>query len=69
MPEMDGKELVERIRLNPELANLPIIMVTSEEGTAQLSAVKQAGVSALCDKPFDIDTVRMLVKQLLNEED
>ena len=68
MPEMDGKELVEKIRTNPELSYLPILMVTSEEGSAQLSAVKQAGVSALCDKPFDIDTVRMLVQQLLNEQ-
>ncbi|MFT5677334.1 MAG: two-component system chemotaxis response regulator CheY, partial [Paraglaciecola sp.] len=38
-----------------------------EEGSAQLSAVKQAGISALCDKPFDINTVRILVQQLLNE--
>ena len=68
MPEMDGKELVEKIRTNPELSYLPILMVTSEEGNAQLSAVKQAGVSALCDKPFDIDTVRMLVQQLLNDQ-
>ncbi len=68
MPEMDGKELVEKIRLNPELSYLPIMMVTSEEGSAQLSAVKQAGVSALCDKPFDINTVRILVQQLLNEQ-
>jgi two-component system chemotaxis response regulator CheY len=67
MPEMDGKELVEKIRLNPELSYLPIMMVTSEEGSAQLSAVKQAGISALCDKPFDINTVRILVQQLLNE--
>lgn len=68
MPEMDGRELVEKIRTNPELSYLPIMMVTSEEGTSQLSAVKQAGVSALCDKPFDIDTVRMLVQSLLNEQ-
>jgi len=68
MPEMDGKELIEKIRMNPELSYLPIMMVTSEEGSAQLTAVKQAGVSALCDKPFDIDTVRMLVQQLLNEQ-
>ncbi|CAM2947455.1 response regulator [Moritella viscosa] len=68
MPEMDGKELIEKIRMNPELSYLPVLMVTSEEGSAQLTAVKQAGVSALCDKPFDIDTVRMLVQQLLNEQ-
>lgn len=68
MPEMDGRELVEKIRTNPDLSYLPIMMVTSEEGSAQLSAVKQAGVSALCDKPFDIDTVRMLIKNLLNEQ-
>ena len=68
MPEMDGKQLIEQIRQNPKLAYLPIMMVTSEEGNAKLSAVKQAGVSALCDKPFDIDTVRQLVQQLLNAQ-
>ncbi len=67
MPEMDGKELVENIRANPELAYLPVLMVTSEDGESKLNAVKQAGVSALCDKPFNIDTIKGMLQRLLSE--
>jgi len=67
MPEMDGYELVENIRRNPEWSYIPILMVTSEESGAKLNAVKQAGVSALLEKPFDASTVKKVFLQLLND--
>ena len=66
MPEMDGYELVENIRNNPEWTYIPVLMVTSEENGAKLNAVKQAGVSALLEKPFDASTVKKVFVDLLN---
>lgn len=67
MPEMDGYELVENIRRDPEWSYIPILMVTSEESGAKLNAVKQAGVSALLEKPFNASTIRKVFVELLND--
>jgi len=65
MPNMDGQELISYIRNETELSHVPILMVTSEENEARLSSVKQAGVSALCDKPFEVTQVKGLLASLL----
>ena len=63
MPEMDGCELVQAIR--ERHATIPILMVTSEHDSSRLSAVEQAGVSAICDKPFAPAHVKALVQRML----
>jgi len=63
MPEMDGQELTEYIRTESWQNAVPILMVTSEYNEGRLAAVQKAGVSAICDKPFDITTVRRLIAQ------
>lgn len=65
MPHMDGKELVDHIRNHSNQPSVPVLMVTSEENENRLAAVQRAGVSAICDKPFDIKTVKDLVQKTL----
>lgn len=65
MPEMDGKQLVEHVRHNSTQATIPILMVSSESDQNRLAAVQQAGISAICDKPFETNTVRELLLQML----
>ena len=65
MPEMDGKELVEYIRNESNQPTVPVMMVTSEANEGRLEAVQQAGVSAMCDKPFEPGSVRKLLEQVL----
>ncbi|MBK1735423.1 two-component system response regulator [Halorhodospira abdelmalekii] len=67
MPEMDGRELTDYIRNNPNLLHLPILMVSSESNQASLSAVAQAGVDAICDKPFDPETARGILARMLGD--
>jgi len=66
MPEMDGRELSAYIREQSTQQSIPIIMVTSEQNDSRLAAVQQAGVSAICDKPFEPENVRQLIKQLIS---
>jgi len=66
MPEMDGRELSAYIREQSNQTSVPIIMVTSEHNENRLAAVQQAGVSAICDKPFEPESVRQLIQQLIN---
>ncbi|MGD0959680.1 MAG: response regulator [Methylomonas sp.] len=65
MPEMDGLELVKRLRADGDNKNVPILMVTSEQNINRLAAIEQAGVSALLDKPFDPESVRKIILRLL----
>ncbi|MEM9387398.1 MAG: response regulator [Pseudomonadota bacterium] len=65
MPEMDGLELTNCIRDEIGDSDTPILMVTSESNTSRLSAIQQSGVSAVCDKPFEADTVKQLIYQTL----
>ena len=66
MPNMDGEGLINYVRNESELSHVPILMVTSEENETRLSSVKQAGVSALCDKPFEMTQVKSLLASLLD---
>ncbi|MGD8782808.1 MAG: response regulator [Thioalkalispiraceae bacterium] len=65
MPEMDGKQLVEHIRKQSNQKTIPVLMVSSESDDNRLAAVQQAGVSAICDKPFEPGTVKDLLVQML----
>ncbi|KAB7619550.1 response regulator [Alkalilimnicola sp. S0819] len=66
MPEMDGQELVNYVRHASDQPELPMLMVTSERSEARLAAVRQAGVSAICDKPFNTVNLRELITRLLS---
>jgi len=67
MPEMDGQELIKYVRENSTQGSIPIIMVTSETDESRLSAVRQSGVSAICDKPFETSSVLSLLQQVLRD--
>lgn len=64
MPHMDGRELVEFIRTRSWQTQVPVIMITSERDEMRLAAVRQAGVSAICDKPFEPAQIKELIEHL-----
>lgn len=64
MPVMDGEAMINHIRQSANYAHIPIMMVTSEH-ESRLASVRQAGVSAICDKPFEVNQVRQLLISLL----
>jgi two-component system chemotaxis response regulator CheY len=65
MPEMDGKALLDHIRQRSWQASVPVLMVTSESDAGRLAAVEEAGVSGICDKPFEPATVKALLTKIL----
>lgn len=69
MPEMDGRELSEFIRFNPDTAHIPIIMVTSESSNSlHMANIHQTGINALCNKPFELEEVKRMIVSLLSHE-
>ncbi|TSA49212.1 MAG: response regulator [Nitrosomonadales bacterium] len=69
MAEMDGKELVEFIRGKSWQSSVPIIMISSETNKERLAAVKKAGVSAICGKPFDAPHIKSILEQVLAQRE
>jgi len=55
MPEIDGLELLKRLRQKPELASLVVVMVTTETELGQMTAALEAGANEYIMKPFTKD--------------
>ncbi len=71
MPEMDGFEMVERIRANPQLRHLPIIAVTSLMGPEARQRGKDAGIdeySIKLDRDHVLERCRHLLAQGRGQE-
>lgn len=68
MPIMDGQQLIKYIRQVLGNSIVPILMVTSEDNQTRLSNVHKAGVSAICDKPFDPHTVKEMLYRVLEPD-
>lgn len=67
MPEMDGEALIRHIRERSSQRSVPILMVISEGDQSRISAVQQAGVSGICDKPFETMTIKTMIRQMMTE--
>jgi two-component system sensor histidine kinase/response regulator len=52
MPEMDGFELVERIRKSPELAKATIMMLSSAGGPRDAARSRELGIATYLTKPI-----------------
>ena len=57
MPLMDGIEAVRRIRMDPQLATLPIIMMTGKSENHVVIDCIKAGANDFVVKPIDRDTL------------
>jgi two-component system chemotaxis response regulator CheY len=58
MPEMNGLELLKQLRLDPELASLKILMVTTENELDHMVSALAAGANEYVMKPFTKDILR-----------
>jgi two-component system, chemotaxis family, chemotaxis protein CheY len=58
MPEINGLDLLKRVRQDPELASLAIVMVTTETELVQMAAALEAGANEYVMKPFTKDILK-----------
>jgi two-component system chemotaxis response regulator CheY len=52
MPEMDGIELIKKIRVTPGYERIPILFLTTESQAAKKMEAKEAGATGWIIKPF-----------------
>ena len=65
MPEMDGFEVCERLKADPDLAGIPVIFLSALSEIFDKLKAFQAGGADFITKPFHLDEVRMRVRNQL----
>lgn len=68
MPEMNGLELVKKVRADSRFTDLPIIMVTTEGGKAEVITALKAGVNNYIVKPFTPQVLKEKLAAVLGTE-
>ncbi len=66
MPNMNGLELVKKIRAEGSHIKTPIIMITTEGGRGEVIAALRAGVNNYIVKPFPVETLKEKLDSVLN---
>lgn len=64
MPGMQGIDLLKAVRANPDLKELPVLMVTAESKREQIVEAAQAGVNGYVVKPFTAGTLKEKIDKI-----
>ncbi|MGD2116914.1 MAG: chemotaxis response regulator CheY [Chromatiales bacterium] len=66
MPGMTGIDLLKAVRADPNLASLPVLMVTAESKREQIIEAAQAGVNGYVVKPFTAGTLEEKISKIFD---
>ena len=65
MPEMNGIEMLQKMKQNDMMKDIPVIMVTTEGSSERVDEFMKTGASAYIKKPFTPEQIRTQLQQLL----
>lgn len=69
MAGMTGLDVLQRIRNNPAVANIPFVVMTADQDPALRQQCVERGADALVLKPFDPDLLVDTLKGLMRNRD
>jgi len=64
MPKVDGIEVLRRLKADPELRKLPVIMLTTTDDVREVERCHQLGCSVYIQKPVDYDRFAEAIRRL-----
>lgn len=64
MPVMDGMEMLERVRTNPEYVDLPILIVSTESNPERIQIIQKMN-AGFVHKPFTPEVLRERILEAL----
>lgn len=67
MPVLDGTTFLQRVRTNPEISGLPVVVMSGERGGHDLAM--RAGATAFLAKPFGIAELVAVMSQAIGQGD
>ncbi|MCB2020855.1 MAG: PAS domain S-box protein [Burkholderiaceae bacterium] len=65
LPDIDGLELLRHLKADPELADIPVVVVSADAMPAQVEAAIQAGALRYLTKPVSVAALLATVDELL----
>ena len=66
MPEMDGLTLLKRIKDNPQISQIPVIMLTSKAEVEHKLEGLKSGADAYIAKPFNMEELHIQIDNLID---
>ena len=63
MPVMNGEEMIDQMKADPELANLPTIVISTEGSATRVERLESKGVTFI-HKPFTPEIIRDSIQAL-----
>jgi len=67
MPGVSGLEVVKYIRRDPRIANLPVIIISSDAQTAEMAKALLAGANLFLPKPVDFERLEAAVNDIYSD--
>jgi len=67
MPYMDGMELLKTLRADPQLSDIPILMVTTENDEAEREKAYSNGANGYLVKPVTGDAIAQNIKDIIKQ--
>lgn len=64
MPKIDGIEVLRRIKADPELRRLPVIILTTTDDTREVERCHELGCNVYIQKPVDYDKFADAIRRL-----
>jgi len=64
MPKIDGVQVLEQVKADPELRKLPVIMITTTDDPREVARCHALGCSNYIAKPIDYDNFVNAIRQL-----
>ena len=65
MPEMNGVEMTQQMRLDPQLARLPVVIVSAEPNIEKLQDLARDPIRGYLRKPFTPEGIRDVINRTL----
>ena len=65
MPVMDGETFARELRKNPDLADVAVVVVSTESNRDRLQRMRELGVVEMLRKPFEPEDLHRLIPKVL----
>jgi len=67
LPDINGFEVLERLRLDPSTASIPIVVLSADATPGQVRRFRDAGANEYLTKPLDLKLLLTLIDNYLGE--
>jgi CheY-like chemotaxis protein len=65
LPDIPGEEVLRRLRARPENVNVPVMILSADSTSRNITRLLQSGADAYLTKPFDVPQFLEVVDRLL----